>query len=128
MKKVPFYSNTKDNTHCFQAVLKMICGYYFPEEKYSWEDLDTITQKKKDLWTWPMAGYIWLAKRNLQIESISNWNFEAFAREGVEYTRREFGDEVALGQAEHADISQGIHLAQELLQTSHFIQYCSTIA
>ena len=44
---VPFYSNTKDNTHCFQAVIKMIAETYWPDKSYSWDELDVLTQKKE---------------------------------------------------------------------------------
>ena len=42
MKKIPFYPNP-DNTHCFQAVIKMILKYYFPKEEYSWKELEKLT-------------------------------------------------------------------------------------
>ena len=68
MKKIPppFYSNTKDNTHCFQAVIKMIAETYWPDESYSWDELDVLTQKKVGMWTWPMAGYVWLAGKDIR--------------------------------------------------------------
>jgi len=46
MKKIPFYPNP-DNTHCFQAVIKMILKYYFPKEEYSWKELEKLTGKKE---------------------------------------------------------------------------------
>ena len=88
---VPFYSNTKDNTHCFQAVIKMIAKTYWPDENYSWDELDVLTQKKVGIWTWPMAGYIWLASKNIRIESMSIFEYQSFHEEGYDYFLKNFG-------------------------------------
>jgi len=112
---VSFYSNTKDKTHCFQAVMKMICKYYFPNVDYSWEQMNKITQKKEGLWTWPMAGYVWLASKNVLIESMSIFDFRAFHEKGYDYLLKTFGKEVADEQASHADIAQGQMLAEQFM-------------
>ncbi|MDA1316646.1 MAG: peptidase C39 family protein [bacterium] len=115
MKQVPFYSNTPDNTHCFQAVIKMIAKNYWPDTNYSWDDLDHITEKKAGLWTWPMAGYIWLANKGLKIESSSIFDFHGFYSEGYDYFLRTFGKEIADGQYEHTDMKQGQMLAEQFV-------------
>lgn len=43
IQNVPFYSNTPDDTHCFQAVLKMVLKYFQPEKYYSFEQLDKLS-------------------------------------------------------------------------------------
>lgn len=88
MKKVPFYSNTKDNTHCFQACIKIILKYYFPNEKYSYPELDKITGKKKNKWTWPMTGVLFLYSKGLQIVHLNTFNYSAFGRNDYSYLRR----------------------------------------
>jgi len=117
MKKIPppFYSNTKDNTHCFQAVIKMIAETYWPDESYSWDELDVLTQKKVGMWTWPMAGYVWLAGKDIRIESMSIFDFQVFHEEGYDYFLKTFGKEVADEQATHADLAQGQVLADQFI-------------
>lgn len=56
-KNIPFYSNTSDDTHCLQACLKMLLKYFYPNEEYSWEELDKLTGKKEGMWTWTMDGF-----------------------------------------------------------------------
>lgn len=60
--EIPFFSNTPDNTHCYQAAIKMLAKYFWPQENYTWDELDKITVKVKGFWTWPMAGILWLPK------------------------------------------------------------------
>ena len=47
MGKVPFFGNP-DDTHCFQAVIRMLLKYQFSELEYSWSELDRLTGKKED--------------------------------------------------------------------------------
>ncbi|MEI7653301.1 MAG: hypothetical protein WCJ70_03425 [bacterium] len=58
--QVPFFPNTSDDTHCYQAVLQMILGYFLPLEAHTLQDLDSITGKTDQKWTWPTAGLMWL--------------------------------------------------------------------
>jgi hypothetical protein len=57
---VPFYANTPDATHCFQAALRMALKCFRPVEEYSWAELDAITAKAEGVGTWPFAGLTWL--------------------------------------------------------------------
>lgn len=89
---VPFFKNTKDNTHCFQACLKMILKNYFPFEQYSFKKLDKITGKQAGKWTWPMKGIIFLQSKGLLLKHINNFNYEAFGRNSYSYLRRVWRD------------------------------------
>lgn len=115
-KKVSFYSNTPDDTHCFQAVVKMLLKYYFPKENYSWEQLDNITAKVKDLWTWPMAGFLWLKEKGLEVRMIEIFDYGEFAERGKDYLREFYGEDVAKAQIKHSDIQQERKLAKEFIK------------
>ena len=82
--KVPFYSNTPDEMHCYQASLRMILNYFLPEKDYSWEELEKITAKVEGLWTWQYAGTLWMQKQGFEIKNIdpmdNNLPKEAFNR------------------------------------------------
>lgn len=82
---VPFYSNTEDETHCFQAALRILLGFFFPDEQYDWEKLDDVTAKVKGLWTWPMAGLLWLFEKGIEIIDIEPFDYEKFIAQGQQY-------------------------------------------
>lgn len=113
---VPFYSNTPDDTHCFQAALRMVLKYFEPKKEFSWEDLDKYTEKIDDLWTWPNAGLLWIASLGYEVKDIELFDYEKFVHEGVSYIYKEFGEEVGDAQENHADMQQGIILSKKLLE------------
>lgn len=86
-KNVPFYENTEDNTHCFQAAIRMVLKYFFPDEEYSFDQLDELTHKPKDKWTWPMAGLTFMTEHNLEVIHISDLDYARFGKEGRTYLK-----------------------------------------
>ena len=103
--KVPFFSNTSDDTHCFQAALRMLLKYFYPSEDYTWSELDKITAKEPDMWTWPMAGVLWLKEKGLNVLVQEPFDYQAFYDRGVDYMKEEYGEEVAKAQEKNSDIS-----------------------
>lgn len=103
---VPFVANTPDNTHCFQAALKMVIGYFEPDRVLSWEALDKLTGKSPDLWTWPMQGILWFMKQGYEVKNIELFDYHAFAEQGESYLVKMFGEEVAREQAEHSNLPE----------------------
>ena len=115
-KKIPFYSNTKDNTHCYQAVYKMILKYYFPRSSYTWKQLDKITAKTKGLWTWPMAGLLWMVKKHFEIIVIEPFDYKHFIKSGGNYLLKEYGKKVGESQIKHSDIKKEIKNAKKFVK------------
>lgn len=113
---VGFYPNTSDDTHCFQAVLKMILKYFYPEEDYSWQELDRKTAKVESLWTWPMAGILWLKEKGLYIRLIDPFDYKKFVEIGGQYLIDEYGDEVGNEQIQHSDIEQERELTKQYIE------------
>ncbi len=113
---VPFYSNTADNTHCFQAVFKMVLKYFLPEKEFSWEELEKITAKVDGLWTWPTAGILWMKENGFETKDIESFDFERFISDGGKYLIEEFGEEVGNAQIFHSDIKQERELAKKLIK------------
>ncbi|MCK4553482.1 C39 family peptidase [Candidatus Parcubacteria bacterium] len=113
-KDIPFYSNP-DNTHCYQACFKIVMKYFFPNEDYSFKELDEITAKIKGLWTWPMAGLIWLAERGVKIKVIELFSYKKFIRFGGQYLINEFGEEVGKSQIKHSNIEQEKKFAKNFI-------------
>jgi hypothetical protein len=104
--QVPFYGNTEDNTHCFQAGMRMILKYFYPDEEYEWKQLEEISCKAEGKWTWPMAAYIWMAKKGLEVKSIRMFDYERFSKDPEGYLYEFFTPEVAKAQIDHADIHE----------------------
>lgn len=116
MFHIPFYKNTKDDTHCFQAVLKSILKFYFPEKNYSFAFLDKISAHKKDKWTWISSTFIFLAEQGFKIIHIENFDYKKFALSGELYLQKFWTDEVYQTQKEFSDIKNEQRLAKLLIK------------
>jgi hypothetical protein len=114
---VPFFSNTPDDTHCFQAALKMVLKYFEPVEDFSWDDLDRYTGKEVDKWTWPMAGLTWMRSRGYCVKDIELFSYYDFLKSGEQYLVKEFGEEIAREQITHSR-----DLAREQAATELFLK------
>lgn len=110
---IPFYSNTSDNTHCYQAAIKMLAKYFWPHKDYSWEQLDKFTAKAKDLWTWPMAGALWMQEKGMEIIDIEIFDYKKFIDEKGDYLIYFYGKEAGTEQIKHSNIDQEMDYARE---------------
>lgn len=109
---IPFYPNTSDDTHCFQAGIKMIYEYFKPDDVRSFGEWDKISEKVENMWTWPMAALIWMST-DFDIIVVETFDYERFANEGGHYLEEFFGKGVAKKQIEMSDISQEQIFARE---------------
>lgn len=114
--QIPFYSNMPDNTHCFQASLRMILRYFQPTKEFSWEELEKISGKKEGLWTWPTAALIWMKKQGFEVINIEMFDYHEFVTDGEKYLRKFYGEEVGNEQIAHSDIAQEIEYAKQFLK------------
>lgn len=114
---VPFYSNTADDTHCMQASLKMILKHFHPEKEFSWAELDEITEKVPDKWTWPFASYLWLIKNGFSVTVVQLFDIERFVLEGKAYLTEFAGEEVADAQDINSDIKTARVSAKQFLES-----------
>jgi hypothetical protein len=119
LPKVPFFSNP-DNTHCFQASIRMILGYYMPGAKYTWEVLDKLTGKKEGLWTWPLFAMIQLKNRGFDVVNIEDFDYNRFSKEGDTYIKERYGEEVGTAQIEHSDIPYEMKNAELFMKEFEF--------
>lgn len=112
---IPFFENTPDDTHCFQASLKMVMGHFLPERDFTWEELEAITAKVERLWTWPLAGLVWLAQNGFDVKNIEVFDYDRFIEVGAQYMFERHGEEVARAQIENSDIDQEVELAKTFI-------------
>mgnify|MGYP001582557982 CR=1 FL=1 len=112
---VPFFSNTPDNYHCFQAALRIVLAYYLPDREYNWQELDEITAHTAD-YTWPLAGLLHCVESGLKVENIEPFDYQRFMIEGYSYLEELLGREVADIQKAHSNLEQERKLAAEFVQ------------
>lgn len=115
-KKIPFYSNTPDDTHCFQACLKMLIEYYWPEKIYSWEKMDEITSIVEGLGTWPTLGLMYMQEQGVEVRVIETFNYEKFIKDGGKYLIEEYGTEVGTVAIECGDMEQEITATKKFIE------------
>ena len=105
-KTVPFYGNTPDDTHCFQAAFRMIFKYFLPDREFSWEELEKMSAKVEGLGTWPSAMLIQAQKMGFDVITVEGFDAKAFIEEGANYLRQAFGEETGAWQVTNSDIPQ----------------------
>jgi hypothetical protein len=112
---LPFFENP-DNTHCFQAVLRMTLKHYLPDQDFTWRELEEITAKVQGLWTWPMTGELWLHDQGFELKIAEPFDYQKFVKEGPAYLVELFGEEVGNEQIKHSNIAQEIQYAKRLIE------------
>lgn len=114
--RVSFFSNTPDDTHCYQAAIRMVAKYLWPAEEYSWDELDKMTAKVSGLWTWATAGLLWLQSKGAKVKVIEIFDYQKFIESGDQYLLNFYGDEVGNEQIKNSDIAQEQRLIKEAIQ------------
>lgn len=113
---IPFFANTGDGTHCFQAALKMALAYFQPDREYSYEELDEITQKVPGKWTWPTAAMLWLMENRFELRLVEEFDYKAFAERGGDYLIDKCGQEVGQVQIENSDVEREQEIAARFVE------------
>lgn len=111
---IPYYKNP-DNTHCYQATIKMVLKYFMPEKNFSWKDLEELTAKKNNLWTWPMQGLINLKKMGFEVINMEYFDYERFRKYPQKYLEEEYGESITREMIKHSDIQQEVRIAKNFL-------------
>jgi len=101
---IPYFPNTGDGTHCFQAAMKMALAALVPEREFSHEQLDKISLKLPGRWTWPTAAMLWMLEKGLEVKLIEEFDYADFAKRGGDYLIERYGKEVGRSQIEHSDV------------------------
>lgn len=117
---VPFYTafptpGHPEGVHCVETSLKMILKYFEPNKEYSIKELEKITGKQPEKGSWSFQWSIWFTKHGYTVKHYTTFDFRSFMDEGIDYIRREYGDEVADWQAQNSDVEQARLLTKEYL-------------
>lgn len=114
-KHIPFFPNTLDDTHCYQAALRMVLKYFLPDKEFTFEELDKITAKKEGLWTGTTEGIISLHAMDFDVIDMDGFEIDQFIKKGGEYLVAKYGEEVGREQIKHIDIEHEIALNKKYL-------------
>jgi hypothetical protein len=114
--KVPFFANTGDGTHCFQASLMMALGVVMPDREFTYDELDEISAKEPGKWTWPTAAMLWMLENNLDVRLIEDFDYTAFVQRGEDYIIERYGEEVGKAQAENSDIERELDYSRRFMK------------
>jgi len=115
MKNIKLYSNLKDNSHCFQACLKMSLNYF--GKNYSFKKLDEITGFKKNKTTWSTKGLLYLSEHGYKIINICNFNFKRFAHDGEKYLKYYYTPDAYIYQKKYSDFKKEQKLTKKVLKS-----------
>lgn len=103
---VPFYPNTRDGTHCFQATLHSIISFFEPKKLLNTKELDILTGKEPGMWTWATQTMIRFNQSDYQIINYEEFDYDLFSRIGKDYLVSKFGQEVADSQISHCNLKK----------------------
>ncbi|MFH1452009.1 MAG: C39 family peptidase [archaeon] len=87
--KVPFYKNDGDGNQCMQVSMKSILKYFLDKD-FSLEELDNLTGRKENLWTYTTQIVSVLYCLGLDLKFYSKEELEPFL-EGESFIRKHFG-------------------------------------
>jgi hypothetical protein len=120
VKEIPFYPNTGDGMHCVQACFKSILKYFLPEQEFSWEQLDKMSKKIEGKGTWWYPFLLEIQSLGLEIIDISPIDLERFYKEGENYLRENYTQEVVDWMLEKSNLLQVKKYIPEFLEKVDF--------
>lgn len=118
-QEIPYFKQP-DNTHCFQACLKMVLKYFFPEKDFTYKELDKISDKQKDKWTWICAATAELKNMKLKTRVYSKFDYNDFMKNGVSYVRNFYDKKTAETVIKMSGIRSEIENAKKMIEKNIF--------
>lgn len=113
---ISFFKNTKDNSHCFQACLKMVLKFYFPKINFSYKKLDKISDHKSGMWTWQGKSLLYLNNLGFKIINIENLDYKKFSLSGEKYLKNIWPEKVFNLQKKYSNLKEEQKIAEKLIR------------
>lgn len=113
---VPFYGNTSDDLHCYQASLRMVLKYFLPDKDYDFVELDKATEKEERFSTWPQAGMIWMRQQGLDVSDIEVFDYKKFIASPNNYLKEIYGKEGGKWQIKYSNIPKEQKTCREFIK------------
>ena len=87
--KIPFYKNDGNGNQCMQVAMKCVLKYFLDKD-FPLEELDKLTSRKENLWTYTSQIVSVLHDFGLDLKFYSKEELEPFL-EGEPFIRKHFG-------------------------------------
>lgn len=113
-KEIPFFGNTRDNTHCFQASMRMILKHFLPKKNFTWKELERMSAKKPGKWTWPTRMLLSLEEMGFDVVMFDAFDIDSFIERGGDFLIEAWGEEMGNAQIKNSDIAQERRLYKRL--------------
>lgn len=114
--KMPFFPNTRDNTHCYQATLRMILKKIYPKRNFSYRELEKVFDKPKGKYSWTPAAAVNLKKSGLNTKIVSPFDYKKFSRDGRRYIMKFYSKEAADVQIKMSNIESEMENARKMVR------------
>lgn len=88
---IPFYQNNKEGNQCAQVAMQSVIKHFLNKE-FSLDELDKLTGRKPNLWTWTSQIASVLCNLGLNIKYYSKTDLIPFL-EGESFFRKNYGEE-----------------------------------
>ena len=111
--EIPFYKNDENGVQCLQVCMKSILKYLLDKD-FSLEELDSLTYRKENYWTWTHQILKPLHELGLHVTYYSKGDLQDVLR-GEEFIKEEF-KEHAQTILQHTDIEAVVRSAKEALK------------
>jgi len=106
MKKVPFFANTPDDTHCVQASFRIMLKYFMPDREFSYQRLEKMSGYMPGKGTWWPPMLIELVDLGYSVKCIEGFDYSRFDKEGENYVKRLYRPETAEYYLEHSNLAE----------------------
>lgn len=117
---VKFYPNTRDNTHCVQAVTKSVLKCIYPKRNFTLKELEQLSGKAEDKYTSMPGTLLGLQRLGLTVRLISSLDYSQFVRYGIPYLRKNFPAEFVEAQIKTSDLDSEMKDARNMLNHDIF--------
>ncbi|MBU3941267.1 MAG: peptidase C39 family protein [Nanoarchaeota archaeon] len=87
--KIPFYENNGDGNQCMQVAMKSVLKYFLDKD-FSLSELDNLTGRKEDFWTYTSQIVSVLYDLGLDLKFYSKEDLKPFLR-GESFIKEHFG-------------------------------------
>jgi hypothetical protein len=117
IQKIPFYENNGDGNQCMQVAMKCVLKHFLDKE-FSLDELDKLTGRKKNLWTYTPQIVSALYDIGLDVKLYSKEDLEPFL-EGEPFFRKHYGKD-ADKILQYTDVPTVVKSTQTLISKNIF--------
>ncbi len=115
-RPAPPYNESPGDGRCFECCIKSCIEHFEPDCGITFDDVDRLTGKLPGMGTWPMRGFVAMARRGYEVVVYEAFDYPAFIEDPERYLTETSGPEAAKLFCETSSIDRAIEDAQELLR------------